>query len=512
MSTELSKIFDSFISNESSFSFDSELVIDSYEGALDIRWDDDSSVTSYGNLSFFIEFLKVSRLFDDLVADFPLCYTSNNAPKVRDILGTILLSILCGHNRYAHITILRNDKVNSELLGMSKICGADSVRRGCKSLEESDALSWIKSHMEFCYRPLLSEDWILDVDTTVKCLYGNQEGSVIGYNPHKPGRPSHTYHTYMIANLRIILGVDVLPGNKNHSIHTKLYLFDFLDKLPKSMHPSFLRGDIDFGTDGIIKECESRNIDYLFKLRCSKKVKILIAKLMRSENWEYAGQGWEGQNSSIKLSSWDCERKVIVLRRLRKDKDISKQESSGQLSFDFIDSSKTKLYEYAVLVTSLKDEVLTIAQHYRDRADSENGFDELKNQWGWSGFTTKDLKRCRIMANLTALFYNWWSLFTRLCIPNKRHEAITSRPLLMGSVGRSTNHAGKKTLKLSIIHGSTKKIKQALVKAHKLLKEISRYAQQLSKSEIWRHILSAAMRFFIKKRLLKPPDEQICSS
>jgi hypothetical protein len=41
------------------------------------------------------------------------------------------------------------------------------------------------------------------------------------------------------------------------------------------------------------------------------------------------------------------------------------------------------LYEYAVLVTSLKDEVRTIAQHYRDRGDSENNFDELKNQWGW---------------------------------------------------------------------------------------------------------------------------------
>jgi hypothetical protein len=25
---------------------------------------------------------------------------------------------------------------------------------------------------------------------------------------------------------------------------------------------------------------------------------------------------------------------------------------------------------------------------------AENNFDELKNQWGWGGFTTHDLKRC----------------------------------------------------------------------------------------------------------------------
>ena len=28
----------------------------------------------------------------------------------------------------------------------------------------------------------------------------------------------------------------------------------------------------------------------------------------------------------------------------------------------------------------------------------ENAFDELENHWGWSGFTTRDLKRCRLMA------------------------------------------------------------------------------------------------------------------
>ena len=44
--------------------------------------------------------------------------------------------------------------------------------------------------------------WILDVDVTVKPLYGHQEGAVKGYNPHQPGRPSHTYHTYFLSSLR----------------------------------------------------------------------------------------------------------------------------------------------------------------------------------------------------------------------------------------------------------------------------------------------------------------------
>ena len=65
-----------------------------------------------------------------------------------------------------------------------------------------------------------------------------------------------------------------------------------------------------------------------------------------------------------------------------------------------------ELYEYAVLVTSLSEEVLSRAQLYRDRAEAENIFDELKNQWGWTGFTTHDLQRCQILARINGLIYN----------------------------------------------------------------------------------------------------------
>ena len=44
-----------------------------------------------------------------------------------------------------------------------------------------------------------------------------------------------------------------------------------------------------------------------------------------------------------------------------------------------------EVWEYAGLVTSRDDEILTLGQLYRDRGDCENTFDELKNQWGWGG-------------------------------------------------------------------------------------------------------------------------------
>lgn len=42
-------------------------------------------------------------------------------------------------------------------------------------------------------------------------------------------------------------------------------------------------------------------------------------------------------------------------------------------------------WEYAVLVTNSTYVLDAFGQLYRDRADCENGFDELENQWSWGG-------------------------------------------------------------------------------------------------------------------------------
>src|ERR1039457_2212133 len=39
----------------------------------------------------------------------------------------------------------------------------------------SSDLRWLKKHLKASYEPLLQEPWILDVDSTVKPLYGHQQ-------------------------------------------------------------------------------------------------------------------------------------------------------------------------------------------------------------------------------------------------------------------------------------------------------------------------------------------------
>lgn len=233
-------------------------VADTFAGRVHVEWDDAARVTPLGQLPFFIEYLKQGGLFDGWVSGCPLYFSSPNAPSKRDVLGTVLLSVLAGHWRYAHMTTLRCDPVNPPLLGMRKVVSEDAVRRGFDKIEEDAGLSWLQEHLDYCTRPLLGEPWILDVDTTVKPLYGHQEGAVVSYNPHKPGRPSHSYHCYMLANLRLILAVEVQAGNHHTSKHSAPGLWRLLDGLSPTERPTLLRGDAGWGNEPIMREAEQR--------------------------------------------------------------------------------------------------------------------------------------------------------------------------------------------------------------------------------------------------------------
>ncbi len=231
--------------------------VDTFAGKLHIEWDPNATVTPMGQLPFFIQFLKLGGRFEPWVEDCPLQYKSNNAPEKIDVLGSLFLSILSGHKRYAHITHLMSEQVNSKLLVMNKVVSDDSLRRALHKMNENLGVSWLQKHLQLCYEPLLKTPWILDADITVKPLYGHQEGAKVGYNPQKPGRPSHTYHTYMIANLRIVLDVEVQAGNQSHSNNSLPGLLALLKRLPADSKPEFVRGDIGYGTDNFMKEMES---------------------------------------------------------------------------------------------------------------------------------------------------------------------------------------------------------------------------------------------------------------
>ena len=481
--------------------------LDSFAGPVHVEWDTEAALTPLGQLPFFIDFLKAAGLFDAFVADCPLRYTSPNAPKKRDVLGTAMLSMLSGHKRYAHIAALRCDSVLPELLGMNKIVSEDAVRRAFAAIDEDEGAVWLRRHLDYCTcaasRRAVDTRHRYDREATLRP--SGRRG--VGYNPKKPGRPSHSYHTYSMAGVRLVLDVDVVAGNEHTSKHFAPGLWALLDRIPRDLWPSLLRGDCGFGNEPIMREAEQRGLAYLFKLRLTANVKRMIERLSTQREWTNAGQGWQAKESLLRLEGWSRQRRVIILRRrVKGDLAISSNETSGQQTLSFVDvGAGADVYEYSVLATSLDEELVSFGQLYRDRGDSENIFDELKNQWGWGGFVTQDLARCRLAARMIALFYDWWSIFVRLVEPDRHMEAITSRPLLLHAIATRVRHARQTTITVASSHARAIPAAKAFRAVAIFLRELAKNAEQLTGLQRWRRILARAFQVFLQGRQLRSP-------
>ena len=495
-----------------------ELRVTTPGGRFQVRWDENGSASAMGQLAFFAEFLDVSGLFERWAESCPMAYTSPNAPGVQDVLGTWFLSILDGQWRYAHVAGLRGDAVAPQILGMTRILSDESLRRALKHLAPSPdkaasdeerarrevqlahSTAWMDAALKDSVRQALDTDWILDCDTTVKLLYGHQAGAQIGYNPTKPGRPSHTIHTYWIANVRLVLDAEVQSGITTAAKYSLPRLIGLIKALPTEQRPRLVRGDNAFGNEPVMRELEAISQPYLFKLRQTSGVKQLIERHWSRQDWQDVGQGCQAVETELTLSGWSRARRVVVLRRAVKETLIAESQASKrtkrQRKLQFAEPLQpVKLWEYTVLVTNADYDLDAIGQLYRDRADCENGFDELKNQWGWGGYTTQDMERCNLSARAVALIYNWWSWYVRLAHPQTRLEAITSRPLLLAGVARLTQHAGQSRLLLTLTHGASDQIKAMIANVRHGLDTILATAPQLTKPERW----SALVRYIIAK-------------
>jgi len=480
-------------------------------------------------LIFFFQFLKAGGRWEEFLRGCPLKYEGNRGSGAARVMGTVLLSALSGHWRYTHINGVRGDGVNPGLLGIGSTVSEDAVRLAMGRMEHEAGLDWLSGQITGSISPVLGLPWILDIDVTVKPLYGHQQGAVLGYNPQKPGRPSHVYHSYFVANLRISLGVEVRPGNEHAAARGLPQLWKTLGKLSRSQWPTFARGDAGYGSEAVMREFEERGLPYLFKLRHTPKVKGLVKEMMGlGALWQDCGDGWQALESQLQLKGWTRPRRVILVRenparapvavegRSRRGKD--RQSRLPHAKGDGWDAAATPWAgKIGVLVSSLDPEVFptrVMPKQYRDRGDAENSFDELKNQWGWGGFSSRKLAASNLMANLVALFYNWWNLYVRFYDENHHREAICSRPMLMQGVGRQVHSGGQRTVKVSILHEKGDAIERAVTRISNELHRIASISERWSCIQRWTLILTRIFRRFLGGKWLPglPPDAALLLS
>ncbi len=489
-------------------------------GEFNLQWDDQTPMTTHAHGALLSQLFQTSGIFARLVDSFPLKLSSPNAPKNASIVGTALLGIINGASRYRHFDNLKGDCTTADVFGIDKFMSSDSVRRNFEKLDNQKGLEWIWKENLRILEPLIDQDYILDLDPTVKPLYGHQEGAEIGYNPQKRGRPSHCYHTLCLAKARVVLGVTVHPGNDTSGKGSLEMLNNYFQWIGEWRKPKLIRGDVGFGNETMFSCCESNLIPYLFKIKRSSSMKALFKKLLQDADiWEDAGLGWQCTHTRERLQGWSKERDVFFVRRRLEQSPKHKQKAKSQVyvqteipGMEYLTSDDTNFadgYEWHILVSNFDAPKTALPQLYRDRGDCENIFDEQKNQWGWGGFVTQDLKRTAILAGMSAYVSNIWNIFSRLGVSPEYKEAKTSRNLLQQGIAKISCHSRKKTV--TFYTSGKPEISKIYRNITHFLDQIST-ATQLTAERRWQLIVYYAFRHFDLIYKLFPPEiaGQLC--
>lgn len=408
----------------------------------------DRNLTAYGGLVAWDHFITRTGILEQLAATYPLERTSPNATPVKDILAAFALNCLVGGQRFAHMRRLQDDLAVAQILGMTKerLCGEDTFRRLCAALTREQAKSWMAGAESTIYQALPSAS-IADWDSTVNTKYGHQEDVAIGYNPHKPGRKSLHPLVCSIAGTRLALHMEWGKGNTVSSTNWQTAMEKVWAHPLARERIKLNRGDIGFGQEKIIAWHEEENQHrpkYLFKLKLTKNVKRAI----QSIHWP----DWKGRPTEsfqqiaeieLQLTGWSKKRRVVVSRNL-KPLNPSPQDQFWSLAEETI-------HAYVTNMSVEEAEGFQIVELYRQRADAENVFDELKNQWGFAGFSSQQAVVGETASRMLLLIYNLWTLFSRVLKNQNQHsEAITSRYELLMIPGKLVKTGRQKTVILSI--------------------------------------------------------------
>lgn len=419
---------------------------ETYGGKVRLETTEDA-LTPFGGLVPWSAFLRKTGVVNRLAGSCPVELRSANASSVYDILMSFLLVALCDGKRFSHVERLREDVTVCELLGMEKVVSDDTIRRFFKRIDSQAGKRWLDEAMMSLWGAL-PQELILDWDSTVQSKYGHQQGAAVGYNPHCPGRKSFHPLLAVAAKTRLCPVYRFRSGDTVSSSQWREAMHQAQSTL--GTRKIWLnRGDIGFGNENIMAwhEKEKDRPHFLFKLKMTSNVRRAMAKIP-DDAWQGPSQKGVLQTAEtiLQLNGWSCKRRVIFGRRFLGH--IPK-ETSGQ----FWDQDRHECEAYVTNLNFPQANPWQIVDLYRQRADTENVFDELKNQWGFNGFCSRHRNTTELAARLLLLLYNLWNLFLRLMNPTRHIEAAHGRRWFLLIAGRLTKTSRQRHLQIAV-HGT----------------------------------------------------------
>lgn len=361
-------------------------------------------ITSWGGMAVFAAFgesVGLRKLVEQSLGG--LVRTSPNALPAADLLLGFVVGVLTGATRMLHLERLRADSSLRAMFGISRFVAPTTYARFFRSMCGQTRTSFWETVTEWTLTrlPVRAQGYTLDIDSTVVERFGEQEGSLCGYNPRRRGGPTHHPLLAGLAEARILLHAWLRGGNTASGNNAVAFLQECLALARDRVKLRMLRADSGYFDNRILSFLESVGLPYLVKARFTKLVKLAAEQV---GEWVPIGSGIEVAEARIKLLRWDTTRRLVLIRHRVPER----EKPQGKRLFTWED------HRYQAIVTSFPVDDMDTASVYRNylpRGEFENRIKELKEGCGLTGFCLDSFTATEALLRVLCFTHNLVQLF-----------------------------------------------------------------------------------------------------
>lgn len=147
--------------------------------------------TAYGGILPLLDYVQKIRLTDHL-EDHLSVSKQGGTFALPDVLTTLILGRILGIERIYHFEDIEEETLLKRYFKWEKLPDYTTYYNDLQRFETAEDVEGLKETNKELTKRVLSEQSrvILDFDSSVNTLYGNQQGAEVGYNPDNPGKKS----------------------------------------------------------------------------------------------------------------------------------------------------------------------------------------------------------------------------------------------------------------------------------------------------------------------------------
>ena len=352
------------------------------------------NLTNYSGIYPLFKFMKkigINHLFNQKIS---LIEKPNQKYSISQILDAIILGTLSGMNRLIKIENFTLDPLVGYLLAIENKLDIDTIRYRIKkfTMRQNNELSDISGVLSRkIHKKLNTKKDILDLDSSVKTVYGKQEGARKGFNSKNKGKRSYHPQFAFLNSTKECLLAWLRPGDTHSANNADEFLKQALSMLHGGIINLLVRADRGYFDGKLISVIELyNNFQYLIKVRM-RNLNVLLKK----QNWDKIPgmPNWEMSEFYYQAKGWDKPRRFVAVRKFK-----------GMLETDSFFPIKD--YSYFCYVTNIEESPLYLHRLYGDRGESENWIEAVKNQLYATTILTKGFWANEALFLLSVIAYN----------------------------------------------------------------------------------------------------------